>query len=174
MLQRMLECPTAVFRFKPALKLSTQRSYEWAFRRITPRFGKKALSLIGKAEVQSFLTASGQKLSGKSVRDLRCWLRALLSFAVEWQWIEVNPAAGRLRLPEPVPMRSKVILKPEDFWLLVDDLPQIGASKVNSPSLQILSLPFGPTARSTCTMRWLGTSSRSVARLASLILAGMT
>ena len=101
---------------KPTLKLSTQRSYEWAFKRIIPRFGKKALSRIGKAEIQSFLTASGRNLSGKSIRDLRCWLRALLSFAVEWQWIEVNPAAGRLRLPEAIPVRPKVILKPEDFW----------------------------------------------------------
>ncbi len=142
---------------KPTLKLSTQRSYEWAFGRITPRFGDQALSQIGKAEIQSFLTASGRTLSGKSVRDLRCWLRAVLSCAVEWQWIEANPAAGRLRLPEPIPMRPKVILNPEEFWLLVDDLRQPYRSLV---TLAILS---GLRKGEMAPLIWTDIRSRQVA-----------
>lgn len=44
---------------KPALKFSTQLSYEWAFKRIDLAFGKRPLAAIGKADIQSFLTAVG-------------------------------------------------------------------------------------------------------------------
>jgi integrase len=109
---------------KPTLKLSTQRSYAWAFQRIEPAFGSRLVGDITKSDVQAFLTTAGKDLSGKSIRDLRCWLRALLSLAVEWEWIKTNPAAGRLRLPEVVPVRRKVVLQPGEFEDLAAELRQ--------------------------------------------------
>lgn len=109
---------------KPTLKFSTQSSYQWALKRILPAFGNSELSTIGRADVQTFLTVAGKSLSPESVRDLRRCLRGLCSIAEEWGWINGNPAAGRLRLPERTPRRPKVILWPEQFWALVRHLPQ--------------------------------------------------
>lgn len=111
---------------KPNLKLSTQMSYEWAFKRLEPTFGHVALADIGKADIQAFLTSTGKQLSGESVRDLRARLRGLLSTAEQWGWIEAggNPAGGRLRLPEPVPARPRRIIWPVEFHPLVATLKQ--------------------------------------------------
>jgi len=106
----------------PTLKPSTQRSYEWAFQRIGPAFGRVPLAVIGKADVQRFLTVASRHLSPKSVRNLRCWLRALLTIAVEWDWIATNPAAGKVRLPEKLPVRDRRLLIPEQYFRLVPEL----------------------------------------------------
>ncbi len=109
---------------KPTLKYSTQISYEWAFKRIEPAFNGSAIATISRADVQAFLTSASQSLSPESVRDLRARLRGLLSVGVEWGWLEQNPAAGRLRLPERVPKRPRIVLWPEQFWALVEHLRQ--------------------------------------------------
>ena len=111
---------------KPSMKYSTQQSYDWAFKRIIPAFGTSALSTIGKADVQSFLTDAAKDLSPESVRDLRARLRGLFSVAEDWGWIGkgFNPAAGRFRLPERVAKREKVILWPNQFWAFAANLKQ--------------------------------------------------
>jgi integrase len=120
---------------KPALKLSTQASYQWAFERILPAFGRTPLQLIGKADVQSFVMAASlgglkghlsKPLSGESIRDLRARLRGLLSSAEDWGWIPrgTNPAAGRLKLPSRDPVREKKILRPAELWQLAGALRQ--------------------------------------------------
>ncbi len=109
---------------KPNLKYSTQCSYEWAFKRIEPAFNGSPIATIGKADVQAFLTDSTKSLSPESVRDLRARLRGLLSIAVEWDWVQQNPAVGRFRLPERVSRRPRIVLWPEQFWALVGHLRQ--------------------------------------------------
>jgi len=111
---------------KSALKHSTQLGYEWAIKRIEPAFGSAPLSVIGKADIQAFLTAASANLSSESVRDLRARLRGLFSAAEEWGWIRqgANPACGRLRLPPRQPVRQKVILSRSAFHALVTALPQ--------------------------------------------------
>ena len=111
---------------KPNLKRSTQESYEWAFKRIASRFGSHPVSEIDKAAVQGFLTASGRQLAPESVRDLRARLRGLCTIADDWEWLPEhrNPAAGRLRLPERVPIRERRIPTPSEFRRLVDALRQ--------------------------------------------------
>ncbi len=111
---------------KPNLKVSTQDHYEWMFKRIVPRFGSMPVSEIEKADVQAFLTASVRELAPESVRGLRARLRGLLSTAVEWEWIPdgKNPAAGRLRLPERVPVRELRIPTSTEFRKLVGGLDQ--------------------------------------------------
>jgi integrase len=110
---------------KPTLKFSTQTGYDWALKRILPAFGDSELSTIGRADVQAFLTGAGKSLSSESIRDLRRCLRGLFSVAEEWGWIgNSNPAGGRLRLPERVAKRPKVILWPEQFRALISHLRQ--------------------------------------------------
>jgi integrase len=110
---------------KPTLKFSTQSSYDWALKRILPAFGDSVLTSIGRADVQVFLTGAGKSLAPESVRDLRRCLRGLFSVGEEWGWMaQGNPAAGRLRLPERVDKRPKVVLWPEQFWALASHLRQ--------------------------------------------------
>ena len=111
---------------KPALKLSTQVSYEWALQRIRPAFEARRLSGIGKADVQAFLTAASSGLAGESVRDLRARLSGLLTCAEEWGWIRpgTNPAKGRLRLPPRDPVRPKRVIGPPEFHRLISTLGQ--------------------------------------------------
>jgi integrase len=111
---------------RPTFKFSTQTSYDWALKRILPAFGNSVLSTIGRAEVQTFLTIAGKTLSPESVRDLRRCLRGLFSVAQDWGWTtaEGNPAAGRIRLPERIAKRPKVVLWPEQFWALARNLKQ--------------------------------------------------
>ena len=111
---------------KPTLKLSTQLSYEWAFKRIKPTFSSAALSAIGRADVQAFLTDASKQLAGESVRDLRGRLSGLLTCAEDWGWIKTgaNPAKGRLRLPSRDHVRPNRVIWPEEFHRLVSALEQ--------------------------------------------------
>lgn len=111
---------------KPNLKLSTQLSYEWAFKHIQRTFGPLAVSEIEKAGVQAFLTAASRGLAPESVRDLRARLRGVLTLAEEWGWLKMgsNPAAGRLRLPGRIRTRAIRIPTPSQFRTLVLALPQ--------------------------------------------------
>ena len=111
---------------KPAMKLSTQLSYEWALKRIKSAFGNSSIGVIGKADIQTFLTGASKNLSSESVRDLRARLRGLLTAAEEWGWIRAgsNPARGRLRLPPREFVRPRVILAPAEFHKLLLALQQ--------------------------------------------------
>ncbi len=111
---------------KPAMKLSTQLSYEWAFKRIMSAFGNSPIGAIGKADIQAFLTGASKQLSPESVRDLRARQRGLLTAAEEWGWIPAgsNPARGRLRLPPREFVRPRVVLAPAEFHKLVLALRQ--------------------------------------------------
>jgi integrase len=111
---------------KPAFKLSTQLSYEWALKRIGAAVAKSPLAAISKAEVQAFLTTAGRALSSESVRDLRARLRGVLSVAEEWGWIRpgANPARGELRLPPRELARPRRVLSPVEFQRLLIALRQ--------------------------------------------------
>jgi integrase len=111
---------------KPAFKLSTQLSYEWALKRVSAVFAKSPLAAISKAEVQAFLTTAGRALSSESVRDLRARLRGVLSVAEEWGWIRpgANPARGKLRLPPRELARPRRVLSPVEFQRLLIALRQ--------------------------------------------------
>jgi len=135
---------------KPALKLSTQCSYDWAFKRIEPAFGASPLATIGKADVQAFLTDSASRLAPESVRDLRARLRGLFSVAEEWGWIMhgANPASGRFRLPERVHRRQKLVLWPEQLQVLVAALLQPYSTIV------ILAVLAGMRRGELAAVRW--------------------
>ena len=105
----------------PNQKLSTQRSYEWAFKRIQKQFGRRPVAQIEKGDIQGFLTAAGQELAPESVYDLRNRFSGLFTAAEEWGWIPQasNPCRGKLRLPERTAIRRKRILEPQDAQRLV-------------------------------------------------------
>jgi integrase len=141
-------------RAEPTLKLSTQLSYEWAFKRIRPAFSVAPLSVIGKSDVQVFLTDSAKQLAGESVRDLRARLSGLFSCAEEWGWIKTgaNPAKGRLRLPPRDHVRPKRVLCPEEFHRLISALEQPCSTVV------ILAVLGGLRRGELGALRWRGTT----------------
>jgi integrase len=135
---------------KPTLKLSTQLSYEWAFKRIEPAFGHVPLSVIGKADVQAFLADAGRQLAGESIRDLRARLTGLFTCAEDWEWIRAgaNPAKGRLRLPPRDPARPKRVIWPAEFHQLVLALEQPYSTLV------ILAVLAGLRRGELAALRW--------------------
>ena len=111
---------------KPNLKLSTQQSYEWAFKRIIGAFGPVAVTSVEKADVQAFLTSAARELAPESVYDLRNRLSGLFTSAEEWGWIRpgFHPARGKLRMPERVAVRPRRVPEPEEFQNLLMSLRQ--------------------------------------------------
>ena len=94
-------------------KESTQDSYQTALdRHILPYFGDMPLDEISRKDVKEFLTrkqteylpagkdkkAKKKRLSAATVRNLKAYLSAVLSEAVDDEMITFNPAAGTGRL----------------------------------------------------------------------------
>lgn len=87
----------------PSLRPHTRRFYGDQVRlHLIPRLGSLPIARITPEQVQQFVNAkSAEGLSPRMVRHLRSTLRAALNQAVEWQLIPRNPAAVRIRLPQP-------------------------------------------------------------------------
>src|SRR5438067_1947369 len=81
--------------FLPAYKVSTKQQYELALKNyLIPRFGSYRLTDISKAEVQTFLGRLLEKLAPDSVHGMHRCLRRILTSAVEWKYLQENPARG--------------------------------------------------------------------------------
>lgn len=108
---------------KSNLKRSTQLSYEWAIKRIEPAFARASLKDITKPDIQAFLVSASRELAPFSVHDLRAHLSGLMNISEELGWTIGNPTKGHIRLPPAVRsrvrVRQKVVLHPEQLWLLV-------------------------------------------------------
>jgi integrase len=107
------------------LRPETMRSYEWALRRIMPRFGAIPVSGVERSDVAGFLIDSREEgLSSSAVDTIKRRLKALFSFAVEEGWVGLSPVAGKFRLGTPVKARPKTILsRPQVEALLSRLLP---------------------------------------------------
>lgn len=86
----------------PSLRPHTQRFYGDQVRlHLIPALGSVPLAKLTPEAVQRFVNAKAASgLSPRMVRHLRSTLRAALNQAVEWQLIQRNPAAARIRLPQ--------------------------------------------------------------------------
>ncbi len=142
------------------LKRSTQDSYEWAIKRILPAFDRVALSDITKPDVQAFLIRASEQLAPISVHDLRAHLCGLMTLAEELGWIVGNPAKGRIRLPPAVrarlPVRQKVVLHPEQLWLVAEAL------KPPHSTLVVLAALSGLRIGEIIALRWNDISADGV------------
>ena len=105
------------------LRPSTQRSYEWAVKRIEPRFGNQPVSHVAKEDVEAFLIdALTEGLSYESVETVKRRLKALFSLGVDWGWISVSPVRGRFHLGTPHKVRPKTILTRDQIEALLVQL----------------------------------------------------
>lgn len=80
----------------PVLKTSSARYYGIQLRvHILPALGGRKLCDLTKVEVQTFLASKRTKgLSGSSVHGIRTALGKVLQAAVEWGYLDSNPARG--------------------------------------------------------------------------------
>jgi integrase len=109
----------------PLLKPGTRRFYGVTLRtHVLPAFGKRPLSDLHRGEIQAFLVEKRrQGLSSSSTHGIRNALSKVLRTAVEWGYLEHNPARG-IRLGERVPVRERVFLSPPEVLRLLAVLPE--------------------------------------------------
>ena len=106
----------------PTFKLSTSRSYAFLLRKyLLPFFGECKLTEITRQMVQAFVAQLGQRLAPKSVALAKNCLSKVFSTAMEWGYVEANPAIG-VRLPACVAQREPTPLTPEQVRQLIAEL----------------------------------------------------
>lgn len=96
----------------PTLKFSTARNYRHLVRRhLLPAFGERQLCQIERVHVQAFINdkMARQGLSWKTALHLRNLLSKILGSAVEWGYLQVNPAKG-VKLPPREDRRGRHFL----------------------------------------------------------------
>ena len=108
----------------PQLKPSSVRYYGLQIRcHLLPTFGAWRIKDITKAEVQRFLGGKRkQGFSGSSVHGMRTALGKVLQAAVDWNYLDQNPARG-IRLGDRAPAKERVYLLPEQLSPLLNSLP---------------------------------------------------
>ncbi len=93
-------------------------------RHLLPTFGGVRVKDITKAEVQRFL---GQKrkqgLSGSSVHGMRTALGKVLQTAVDWGYLDQNPARG-ICLGDRTPVQERAYLLPDQLSPLLNSLSE--------------------------------------------------
>jgi hypothetical protein len=108
----------------PVLKPSSARYYGIQLRvHILPTLGDRKLCDLTKGEVQRFLASKRTEgLSGSSVHGIRTALGKVLQAAVEWGYLDTNPARG-LIVGDRRPAKERLFLTPAQVRILVNSLP---------------------------------------------------
>jgi integrase len=108
----------------PTFKRSTSRGYEYLLRKyLMPAFGDCGLADINRQMIQGFVAQMSKNLAPKSVALAKNCLSKVLSTAVEWGYIQVNPATG-VRLPTLTIQQERIALTPEQLRQLVAELEE--------------------------------------------------
>jgi integrase len=104
----------------PTLKPSTRCSYQVALRRhLVPYFGDCKLCDISRAEIQHYVNEMlSQGRAWQTVHNVWSVLSSVLQSAVEYQYLDGNPARG-VRFPPQPPVRERRILNPNDVERLL-------------------------------------------------------
>ncbi len=90
---------------------------------VLPAFRHKPLNQISRHVVQLFLAEKQARYSGAHVHGMRAVLSKILAAAVEWGFIEENPARGS-RVRNRAPVRPRHILNPTQVQSLAVSLPE--------------------------------------------------
>jgi integrase len=110
----------------PTLKFSTQRNYPHLIsRHLQSVFGDRPLCEIQRIEVQRFVTDKivREGYSWQTAVHLRNLMSGILQRAVEWDYLQVNPARG-IKLPPMQRRRKTVVLTCEQLAILLRSLEE--------------------------------------------------
>lgn len=118
---------------------------------LKPTFGTKRLNEIARADIARCLTTATNK--GKAVatvRNIKALCSIVFSKAVEWGYLEANPASS-------VKVSGKKVSR--DRFLLADELPKFFKAVAEEPSIDIqhivlLALLTGARRANVLSMEW--------------------
>ncbi|MDQ0349777.1 integrase [Ancylobacter vacuolatus] len=118
----------------PTLRPGSVKRYYSSIKWLTEQMGEKLLTAIGTAELREFET--WRRTRGASAptvrRDLAC-LSSIYGFAIEKEWVEVNPVSAFLRARKKrglkeSPPRTRYLSKVEEARLLEGAIPRVRAA----------------------------------------------
>ena len=110
----------------PTMKYSTQQLYPVLLRRhILPVFGDRPLCDIRRVDIQRFVTEKMTRynLSWQTAVHLRNLMSGTLERAVEWGYLEANPAR-RIKMPPMQRRRKTLVLTLEQLATLLQSLEE--------------------------------------------------
>ena len=108
----------------PTFKWSTSRGYDFLLRKyLMPIFGDCGLAEINRQMIQGLVAQMSKNLAPKSVSLAKNCLSKVLSTAVQWGYIQTNPATG-VRLPTLTIQHERIALTPEQLRQLLADLEE--------------------------------------------------
>lgn len=127
-------------RIFPMLKPSTQSSYRTNLNRyVFPWLGEARLREMRKGDIQAWLSALSESgLSRQTVKNIWSALSSVLRSAVDWGYIDLNPAHG-VRLPARQPKAFVFLPTPEQIAEILKQLPE--------PSFTLMLLLVGTGLR---------------------------
>jgi len=109
----------------PMLKPNTGRLYTLMFKKhIEPSLGQLMLRDIGREQIQRFIAAKQRmQYSPQTLGHFRSTLGKMFSVALQWGWVEANPARGVL-LPPMRRVRPTSLLSAEQLKTLIGALSE--------------------------------------------------
>ncbi|MHB8527310.1 MAG: phage integrase central domain-containing protein [Candidatus Acidiferrales bacterium] len=112
-------------RIMPALKPSTQSSCRANLQRyVLPWLQDRHLRDVRRSDVQAWLAALSQSgLAHQSARNTRSVLSAVMRTAIDWGYIENNPARGA-QLPPGQPKQKLFLPSPKEIAAILERLPE--------------------------------------------------
>ena len=134
----------------PTLKFSTQRNYPHLIsRHLLAVFGELPLCEIQRISVQRFVTdkIAREGFSCQTATHLRNLMSGILQRAVEWGYLQFNPARG-IKLPPMQRRRKTVVLTREQLAMLLQSLQ--GAVKTLAITTAMTGLRIGEVL----ALRW--------------------
>ena len=138
-----------ILRMLATLKVSTQSSYRTNLNRyVLPWLGETRLRDLRKGVIQGWLSALSESgLSRQTVKNIWSVLSSVLRTAVDWGYIQENPAHG-VRFPARQPKASVFLPTPEQVAQILRELPE--------PSYTLLVLLVGTGLRvgEAIGLRW--------------------
>jgi integrase len=107
------------------MKLSSAKHYTFDLERyLLPVFGPMPLCHLTRVKVQTFLASKRQQdYAGSTVHSMRTTLSKVLKAAVDWGYLDQNPARG-IQIGDRTPVRERVFLMPQQIRLLLGALPE--------------------------------------------------
>ena len=153
----------------PTLKFSTSRNYKHLIRRhLLPIFGDRPLCEIERVHVQGFVIDKmvRQGFSWKTALHLRNLLSKILGTAMEWGYIQDNPARG-IKLPPREPQREPRFLTYEQVVRL------LGVLDDPIRTLVLAAVLTGASIGELLALRWSNVDlDRSVIRIRESVYEG--
>jgi integrase len=131
------------------MKPSSAKHYTFDLERyLLPVFGPMPLCDVTRVKVQTFLASKRQQdYAGSTVHSMRTTLSKVLKSAVDWGYLDQNPARG-IQIGDRTPVRERVFLMPQQIRLLLGALPE------PCRTLVLLAVLTGMRVGELLALRW--------------------